>query len=152
MENRTSVYLHPDDIANKFEHEGSSILLISSDNVKAVPIIPLSSCPRGWASIYCENSEELRLIKSFLMDHHGILCGIVGKIKGERAMNVDRIFYMVLNPNGRMPSFRHDTHKSAVDEAQRLAKENPGQEFFILVATDKVMCENPVKVIELIPF
>ena len=43
-------------------------------------------------------------------------------------------FWMVWNPAARGPAFKHDTRKSADDEAKRLAKANPRQSFFVLKA------------------
>lgn len=45
-------------------------------------------------------------------------------------------FWMVWSPQGRPPTHRHESHGSAVTEAERLARTNPGQQFFVLEATD----------------
>ncbi|WP_325437580.1 hypothetical protein [Pseudomonas nitroreducens] len=45
------------------------------------------------------------------------------------------IFWMVWNPEAYAPSVRHPTWKSAEAEAERLARSNPGQRFYILQAT-----------------
>jgi hypothetical protein len=42
-------------------------------------------------------------------------------------------FYLVWNPNGRAPSRRHPSRAAASLEAERLARANPGQEFYVLV-------------------
>lgn len=41
-------------------------------------------------------------------------------------------FYIVWNPNGRNPAYKHTSYKSALDEAKRLAASNAGQEFIVL--------------------
>jgi len=44
-------------------------------------------------------------------------------------------FWLVWNPNGcHAPKYRHETGQSAEDEAKRLARLHPGQEFFVLCA------------------
>lgn len=40
--------------------------------------------------------------------------------------------YLVWNPNGRVPMKRHAEFWSAANEAERLAKLNGGEEFFVL--------------------
>lgn len=66
-------------------------------------------------------------------------------------MDQDITFYMVWNPNGRPPSFKHDSLKCAEDEAKRLARTVPGQEFFVLCAVSKAKVREPVEVTRLIP-
>lgn len=41
-------------------------------------------------------------------------------------------FWMVWSPQGRAPTYRHDTWESAVNEARRLARTVPGNEFYVL--------------------
>lgn len=41
-------------------------------------------------------------------------------------------FWFVWNPSNRPPSFKHTTASGAMDEAERLARENPGQTFIVL--------------------
>jgi hypothetical protein len=43
-------------------------------------------------------------------------------------------FWVVWNPGGRNPSVRHLDEMAARNEATRLARENPGTEFFVLEA------------------
>lgn len=43
-------------------------------------------------------------------------------------------YWVVWNPTGGPPRVRHYTHTSALQEAERLAKANPGQEFVVLQA------------------
>jgi hypothetical protein len=41
-------------------------------------------------------------------------------------------FWFVWNPNGPSPSYRHQLLESAVKEAERLARLNPGTTFVVL--------------------
>lgn len=52
-------------------------------------------------------------------------------------------FWMVWNPAGRAPTFRHTTQAFAQAEAERLAKEHPGQSFFVLHAVSR-SCAPPL--------
>lgn len=47
-------------------------------------------------------------------------------------------FWMVWNPEGHSPTFRHREETSAVTEADRLARANPGQMFIVLMAVRAV--------------
>lgn len=47
-------------------------------------------------------------------------------------------FYMIWNPEGRPPTHKHASFTLAKSEAHRLAKANPGQQFFILNAIGMV--------------
>jgi hypothetical protein len=60
-----------------------------------------------------------------------------------------RQFFMVWNPAGRAPIFKHPDPASAEREAKRLASLNPGAEFFILTAVKRVCREDPVSVTDL---
>ncbi len=53
----------------------------------------------------------------------------------------DERFWMVWCPEGRAPTVKHDSYERAVSEAERLARANPGREFFVLQATD-MRCVN----------
>ncbi|BBL69728.1 hypothetical protein [Methylogaea oryzae] len=46
----------------------------------------------------------------------------------------EAVFWIVWNPEGRNPRFRHTTEPSAIGEAERLAREHPGQMFIVLEA------------------
>ena len=65
-----------------------------------------------------------------------------------------QIFWLVWNPQGRAPTFRHDSEQSAIDEASRLATSLPSNEFFVLQASHHVKREQPVTITKLdeIPF
>lgn len=54
----------------------------------------------------------------------------------------DKIF-CVFNPDGRAPKYKHSSEGSAKMEAVRLARENPGQKFFVMVAMG-VACKEDV--------
>jgi hypothetical protein len=43
--------------------------------------------------------------------------------------NKSRVFFIVMNRNGRMPTVQHDTLELAIKEAERLARINPGDKF-----------------------
>ncbi len=49
-------------------------------------------------------------------------------------MSGDLIFWMVWNPMGRAPTFKHRTKGGAQLEAERLARLNRGETFFVLEA------------------
>lgn len=55
-------------------------------------------------------------------------------------------FFMVWNPERNAPTFRHPTRWSAVNEAERLARENQGQSFYVLAATDLRCVDNMQRV------
>lgn len=44
------------------------------------------------------------------------------------------VFFMVWNPSGGSPVFRHSLRSQAVQEAERLARLHPEQVFFVLGA------------------
>jgi hypothetical protein len=46
------------------------------------------------------------------------------------------MFYLVWNEQGRNPTVKHDSVYSARDEAERLARKNPGQTFHVLALMD----------------
>ena len=48
----------------------------------------------------------------------------------------ESVFWLVWNPQGRAPMYRHITKHSATVEAERLARINHGQRFYVLQATD----------------
>lgn len=47
-------------------------------------------------------------------------------------------FWMVWNPQGHAPTYRHPSQEAAAKEAERLARLNPGHRFHVLEA--KAMC------------
>lgn len=48
-------------------------------------------------------------------------------------------FWMVYGLHQRSPTVRHKTERSAVEEASRLARINPGVQFFVLEATHNIV-------------
>lgn len=50
---------------------------------------------------------------------------------------MDGTFYVVWNPSRGNPMFRHPNIDSAKKEAERLAQQNSGQEFFVLRAMSR---------------
>lgn len=62
----------------------------------------------------------------------------------EPAPGNEQRFYMIWNPQGRHPTAKHPTIHTARDEAQRLATENPGQRFVILMAVEFMEAVRPV--------
>ncbi len=70
-----------------------------------------------------------------------------------------RTFYLVWCPNGPTPpTYRHETEGNARREAERLAREKPGQEFFVLRSTgvakkvDVVWIDHEIDDVDTIPF
>ena len=60
---------------------------------------------------------------------------------------VENAFYLVWKSGGDAPSRRHELIESAREEAKRLAKDNPGIEFFVTRAIEGVMyTENPFRI------
>ncbi len=53
-------------------------------------------------------------------------------------MQPQRPFFLVWNPQGHNPSHRHSTFESADAECKRLARINPGQEFYVLSSVRKI--------------
>jgi hypothetical protein len=51
-------------------------------------------------------------------------------------------FWMVWNPGGKKPRVRHKTEVSAETEAERLARANPGYQFYVLEATQLFQVDN----------
>ena len=57
---------------------------------------------------------------------------------------VENAFYLVWKSGGDTPTKRHELIESAREEAKRLAKDNPGIEFFVTRAIEGVIyTENP---------
>lgn len=72
-------------------------------------------------------------------------------------MPKEQLFFVIWNPKKSNPSHRHSNLPSAEAEAMRLARENPGHEFFILAAIAKatkqdVLLERFGDLDSLIPF
>ena len=52
-------------------------------------------------------------------------------------------FFFVWNPSGHAPSFRHPDMQSARTEADRMARLNPNQQFWVLEAKGFCRIANP---------
>lgn len=52
-------------------------------------------------------------------------------------------FYLVWREGGGTPTFKHDDERSAAAEASRLARNNPGETFHVLVVIESAVV-NPV--------
>ena len=64
-------------------------------------------------------------------------------------------FFLVWNPDGTNPRFRHSTQTGALTEAKRLAAISPGQDFYVLHAVSVSRVKDPVETVRLsdgIPF
>jgi hypothetical protein len=57
-------------------------------------------------------------------------------------------FWMITG-DGNQPRVRHANKKQAVDEAKRLAKNNPGVEFYILETVKLIEQPSQIKVVDL---
>lgn len=67
-------------------------------------------------------------------------------------MSCQHKFWMVWNPNGRQPRHMHMNRVAADQEAQRLARENPGEQFFVLKSmTGFTAIPQPVETIKIRP-
>lgn len=55
-------------------------------------------------------------------------------------------FYVVWNPAGGPPSYRHPHYASAIAEARRLARGNPAEQFIVLAALATAKVRDPVEV------
>lgn len=55
----------------------------------------------------------------------------------------DRAFYIVWNPGASNPQVRHGSSALAKREADRLAKLNPGKEFFVMKVNSRSMTSEP---------
>lgn len=60
-------------------------------------------------------------------------------------------FWLVWKPNGALPTFKHPSYDDAKKEAERLARKNSADRFYILEALEVVSVELPVTVQPLVP-
>lgn len=58
-------------------------------------------------------------------------------------MPAPKKFWMVYSPQGHAPTYKHWSRESADTEAVRLAKMNPGRQFFVLKAMAGFEAEEP---------
>ena len=59
-------------------------------------------------------------------------------------------FWMVWNPARHAPTKRHPSQASAITEAERLARANPGESFFVLEAS-ALRCVDGMQRVDLRP-
>lgn len=57
----------------------------------------------------------------------------------------DSPFWFVWNENGRSPSYKHMNSVSAFNEADRLARSNPGEKFIVLQSVCAVQVNNLIR-------
>jgi hypothetical protein len=50
--------------------------------------------------------------------------------------NHEEVFWLVWEPGGHNPTFRHFSYRNAISEAQRLAERNPGKQFYVVKALE----------------
>ncbi len=53
-------------------------------------------------------------------------------------MIIGQQFWMIYGIGQRAPEMRHDSHQSAIEEAKRLARNNPGKTFVVLEAVNAI--------------
>lgn len=61
--------------------------------------------------------------------------GYDDNLKGNKMENNTKKFWMITG-DGNSPKVRHANRQEAVREAERLAKSNPGTQFFVLEAVE----------------
>lgn len=60
-------------------------------------------------------------------------------------MSVEQMFWLVWSPTGqRPPSWKHATRDGAEREAERLAQQNRGAQFYVLAAVSRSRCVDVV--------
>jgi hypothetical protein len=55
-------------------------------------------------------------------------------------------FWMVWCPSRNPPVYKHESENNAIHEAERLAKANPGEQFFVLEAVALRVVDNMQRV------
>jgi hypothetical protein len=55
-------------------------------------------------------------------------------------------FFIVWNPEGTNPQFRHESFSMAAREAERLTMMNPGKHFFVMQAHRRVSTAKPIEI------
>lgn len=58
-------------------------------------------------------------------------------------------FFVVWCPTRGAPTVRHDRYDPAIEEAKRLARSTPGEDFFVLQAMKRIVRREPIEVIDL---
>ena len=102
-----------------------------------------------------ESFEEAKYIAEELSKNYYLLeYGIQNlgyfdfSLSGENIMNVDydNLFWIVVNKDfPTRVTYKHDSEQSAIDEAKRLAKENPDQEFIVMESVESYVYSNYTK-------
>jgi hypothetical protein len=75
--------------------------------------------------------------KVWFLDYHCIKEHFGNIREKEKDMTQTRKFWMITG-DGNSPKVRHTNRQDAVREAERLAKSNPGIEFFVLESVELI--------------
>jgi hypothetical protein len=59
---------------------------------------------------------------------------------------IQKSFWLVWNPQGSNPRYQHETEQSAISEAERLAKVNPGETFVVLESVCARRTDNLIRI------
>jgi hypothetical protein len=76
------------------------------------------------------------------MYHSQWFCAAAVRFRSVTIEGANRMkFWLVWNPDGSNPTYRHESYAAAQAEAKRLALRHPGQEFYVLAADARVISE-----------
>ena len=67
---------------------------------------------------------------------------LVRSVKMTESNTMNTQFWLVWNIDGGSPKHKHASEQSAITEAERLARMNPGQRFAVLEATHERVCDS----------
>lgn len=76
-----------------------------------------------------------------IIDALGYLAETYSDPKPEPGPDPEPAFWLVWRDGGQIPMFKHSEQGEAEQEAERLARANPGQHFYVLPALRFVSCE-----------